>query len=351
MTFEQVVGGCLRGAAVGEALGLSYEGLSPARAAKLLGRPERPRLIVGRGMVSDDTEPLWVTAQALIESGGDLEIFQRSLARRLRLWLICLPAGAGLATLKAVIRLWLGVSPQKSGVFFAGNGAAMRASVLGAVLQSREDLKAFVRISSQITHTDPKAEWGAYAVALAARMSSQGKVEGSVYLEQLKEDLGPEAEELIGFLEKAVQSAEAEETTQRFAVQRGLAKGVTGYVYHTVPVVIQAWLSSPQDYRKAVQAVILCGGDADTTAALVGGIVRAGVGREGIPEHWSETLLELQFTPLWLDRLGAQTAKTQTRKGAEKPLAHSVLGTLCRNVLFLGIIAGHGFRRLLLPYA
>ncbi len=37
------------------------------------------------------------------------------------------------------------------------------------------------------------------------------------------------------------------------------------------------------DFQKAVTAAIECGGDADTTAAIVGGIVGARVGKDGIP--------------------------------------------------------------------
>ena len=66
----------------------------------------------------------------------------------------------------------------------------------------------------------------------------------------------------------------------------GLSRGVTGFVCHTVPICIHAWLSHPGDYRSAVESVIRCGGDADTTAAITGGIVGAAVGRAGIPDEW-----------------------------------------------------------------
>lgn len=49
--------GSLLGTAVGDAIGLPYEGLSRRRALKLLGKPTKHRLFFGKGMVSDDTEP------------------------------------------------------------------------------------------------------------------------------------------------------------------------------------------------------------------------------------------------------------------------------------------------------
>ena len=41
-----------------------------------------------------------------------------------------LPAGVGLATARACLKLWLGFSPERSGIYSAGNGPAMRSAVL-----------------------------------------------------------------------------------------------------------------------------------------------------------------------------------------------------------------------------
>lgn len=63
--------GCLIGTAVGDSLLLPAEGLSrKAIARRFTGRP-RHRLIFGRGMISDDTEHAFLTAQALLVADGD----------------------------------------------------------------------------------------------------------------------------------------------------------------------------------------------------------------------------------------------------------------------------------------
>ena len=49
MTLKKALIGCILGTAVGDALGLPYEGLSPLRGRKLLGKPDRHRLLLGRG--------------------------------------------------------------------------------------------------------------------------------------------------------------------------------------------------------------------------------------------------------------------------------------------------------------
>src|SRR5262245_39723339 len=121
--------GVILGTAVGDALGLPLEGISRRRAARMFPGPLRHRFLPGRGMCSDDTEHTCMTAQAILRSGGDVEVFRRSLAWRLRGWLLGIPAGIGLATLRSILKLWIGVSPQRSGVWSAGNGPAMRAAI------------------------------------------------------------------------------------------------------------------------------------------------------------------------------------------------------------------------------
>ena len=164
--------GCLWGCAVGDAIGLPYEGLSARRVRRFARLPLRHRFVLGRGMVSDDTDHTVFVAQALLRSVGDPARFQAALAWRLRFWLLCLPAGIGLATLRNILRLWLGRRP--SGVFSAGNGPAMRSAILGVyfardVAARRAHVKAFTRL----THTDPLALSGALAVAeIAARLAS-----------------------------------------------------------------------------------------------------------------------------------------------------------------------------------
>jgi ADP-ribosylglycohydrolase len=44
---ETHIVGCILGTAVGDAIGLPYEGLSRRRAAKLLGQPDRHRFFYG----------------------------------------------------------------------------------------------------------------------------------------------------------------------------------------------------------------------------------------------------------------------------------------------------------------
>lgn len=343
---ERAVVGCLLGTAVGDALGLPGENLSPRRLERLYGHLDSYRFLFGRGMCSDDTEHACMVAQALLASKGGLPAFTRSLAWRLRGWLIGGPAGVGFATLRSCLRLWFGVSPARSGVWSAGNGPAMRAPILGVCLGDTPDLlRAFVRTSTLMTHRDPRAGQGALAIALAAHVSAGGgKVDPTAFRDQLRETLGNEAGQLLELIERARTSVERGESTRRFAADQGWKRGVSGFIVHTVPAVLHAWFRHPDDINMSLEEVIACGGDTDTTAAMLGGIVGARVGKEGIPQEWLSGLWEWPRTAGWIERLGRRLAE------GGKPLPLFWPGLLPRNLFFFGVVVLHVLRRLLPPY-
>lgn len=342
---EDAITGCLLGTALGDAVGLACEGLTWERQARLFPNLDGPRLVGHRGLVSDDTEHACLVAQALIESTGDAAVFERNFARRLRGWFLTLPAGVGLATLKACLKLCVGIPPERSGVMSAGNGPAMRSALLGVCFgEDLDTLRRLVRASTRVTHTDPRAEAGALAVAVAASYANRP----ADFLPRLSPVL--EDDELRGLLCKAAQSAAAGEATPTFANSLGLTRGVSGYVLHTVPVAVHAWLSHPNDLRAAVLAVVRCGGDTDTTGAIAGAIVGAGVGKDGLPDDWLAALSDWPRTTDWMTRLAAGLARVAQTKTPERALSLPLPAVLARNAVFTIVILAHGFRRLLPPY-
>jgi ADP-ribosyl-[dinitrogen reductase] hydrolase len=332
--------GCLLGTAVGDAVGLPCEGLSRRRQARLGFSLDEYSLLPGRGMCSDDTDHACMVAQALAVSGGDAQRFARSLAWRLRFWLLGLPAGIGSATLRAILKLWLFIPPHRSGVWSAGNGPAMRAALLGIVFADDEKLLVeHVTACTRITHTDPKAVSGALAVALAAR--------GEGFLQAVKRLCEPE---LVLLLEKAVVSAGRGESTQSFAAGIGCADGVSGYIYHSVPVALHAWLAHPRDLEAAIGAAIRCGGDTDTVAAITGSIVGAALGPAGIAPARLEKLWDWPRGPAWIERAARNAAAAVQARQRRAPLAVFPPFVLLKNLFFIVVVLLHGFRRLAPPY-
>jgi ADP-ribosylglycohydrolase len=344
---NEAICGCIIGTAIGDALGLPYEGLSPDRASRLFKAPDRYHLLLNHGMVSDDTEHTCMVVQALIAS-------TRDLARMLRYWLLGLPAGIGFATLRSILKLWMGFSPKKSGVFSAGNGPAMRAAIIGVCYGDDEArLKEFVKAATIITHTDPKAYWGALAVALAAHenFAAHFPLDAKDYYTRLEQLLGTDmAGDFLDLIKQVVESVAQGKHTREFVESQKLQKGITGYTYHSVPAVIHAWLLNPRDFKNAILEIIGCGGDTDTTAAILGGIVGAAVGPAGIPDKWVNNLWEWPRTIRWMRQLGQQLDIVLKSSRAAPPLRLPIIGILLRNLLFAAIVLFHAFRRMLPPY-
>lgn len=345
--------GCLLGTAVGDALGLPYEAMSRQRQRKLHAKIDRHRFVFGRGMISDDTEHTCIAAQALIVSAGDPGEFSRSLAWRLRGWLLSFPPATGLATLRALLMLLVGFPPSRSGVFSAGNGPAMRSAILGVCYgNDTSRLRKLVAASARITHTDPKAEWAALAVAIAAHFSASKNVAPQEFLaafrNALQEDVA-RAGEFLELLDRAAQSAARNETTELFAESLGLQRGVTGYSYHTVPVVLQAWLRRPDDFSVVLDA-IRCGGDTDTVAAILGGIIGARVEKQGIPAQWLDGIWEWPRSTAWIERLGVRLAQVCASGTPQRALSLQLWALPLRSLVLLAIMLAHGLRRLLPPY-
>ena len=341
--------GVLLGTAVGDALGLPAEGISRGRIQRMWHGQWRLRFLFGRGMVSDDTEHTLFVAQALLTHPDDVDAFQRCLAWKLRLWLLGLPAGIGLATLKAILKLWVGISPSRSGVWSAGNGPAMRSAIIGVYFAGdAAKRRAFVSASTRLTHTDPKAETAALAVAEAAAWALNQNEPIEQWLTRLS---SPDCdEEWLGICQTLADALASAKSVEEFADSIGLHKGVTGYAYHSVPVSIYAWLRHRNDFRIALESALDCGGDTDTVGAIIGALVGAKVGKGGIPCEWIAGVCEWPRSVLLLEQIAARLARQKDTAHALGPVRYFWPGLVPRNLLFLVVVLIHGFRRLAPPY-
>ena len=354
---EKSIAGVIFGTAVGDSLGLPREGMSRRRGRKMFGEQGLGHgFVFGRGMVSDDTEHTCIVGQALLTSPRDVERFARSLAWGLRFWLLGLPVGLGKATLRAVLKLWLGFPPERSGVYSAGNGPAMRAAILGVCLDDIDQLKAYVRASTRLTHTDPRAERGALLVALAASLGARlgpERTTANQILPELKSAMHDSDAELEQFLAIMEDHLGRGDTPDQFANALGQTRGVSGYIYHTVPVALYCWLRWPGDVRRTVESAINLGGDTDTTGAIAGALAGATAGAGAIPVDWLNGLMEWPRSVAWMRRLSEQLMKCIEQVGDPKNPGRVSLfwpGLIPRNLFFLVLVLVHVLRRLLPPY-
>ena len=157
------------------------------------------------------------------------------------------------------------------------------------------------------------------------------------------------AAELLNLLERAAGSASCGESPETFAASLGLTAGVSGYCYHTVPVVVQAWLRRSEDFS-ALPEIIRCGGDTDTTAAILGGLIGARTGKEGIPREWTERTLDWPRSTQWIERVGLKLAEVCVSGVPQSAVPLAVWALPLRSLVFTIIVLAHGARRLLPQY-
>ena len=161
-----------------------------------------------------------------------------------------------------------------------GNGAAMRAAPIGAFFADDiEAATANAELSARVTHAHPEAITGAVAVALAAAFAARGETDLlGLVIEQLP------ASEVKTRCQIAREMTNADSI--KVAAKVGSGDGIAAH--DTVPFCLWCVGKFIDSYEEAIWHTVAGLGDRDTTCAIVGGIVGARVGVEGIPSEWRE---------------------------------------------------------------
>jgi ADP-ribosylglycohydrolase len=193
---------------------------------------------------------------------------------------------------------WQQVAPAVfGGQGSMGNGSAMRVAPVGAYFA--DDLRrvaAEAEKSAVVTHAHPEGVAGgvAAAVATATAWRLRDRAGDAAAWEELFEAvlaLTPQGstrrgiEEARGLGDVPVQDA---------VVALGNGSRVTAP--DTVPFCLWAAIRHLHDFEAAFWTTIEAGGDIDTTAAIVGGIVVMATGRQGIPPLWLRSRERLAYT-------------------------------------------------------
>ncbi len=168
-----------------------------------------------------------------------------------------------------------------------GNGAAMRVAPLGAYFA--DDLERIVqesKLSAEVTHAHPDGIAGAIAIAVAVGVAAMNRggepneVRKRLWTAVL--DLTPPGPTREG-IENAFHLPPDSH------VDSAAARLGTGYQVissDTVPFCLWSAARWLEDYEEALWETVAGLGDRDTTCAIVGGIIAAYRGRDGIPDRW-----------------------------------------------------------------
>lgn len=287
----------LQGLSVGDALGAQFFVPGSSVPDLLAGRPP-----VAPWPWTDDTEMACSVYAEIRERGSvDRDLLADAFAQR------CEPyRGYGPGTVVVLHEIRDGRPwGEAAGAVFGGlgswgNGAAMRVAPLGAHFAGDPDRAAAqAALSAEITHRHPEAIVGAMAVAVAAAYAA------------VVHEKGCTPDELLQAVEPYLVDGLTAHGIRRARQLLGRTAGEAAYelgngaqvsAQDTVPFALWVAATYLEDYPRAVTACVEAGGDVDTTAAIVGGIVAAhtGVGNRGtihgVPREW---LAAREPLPAW----------------------------------------------------
>lgn len=285
----------LWGLLIGDALGVPYEGHSPAS----LPPAESIDLLPPRGFArahpgippgtwSDDGAQALALLDTLLASGGvDLDHF----AGNLRAWLFegrfavnRAVFGMGRQTTSAINRLLAGVPPEQAGPASErdnGNGALMRVfPLLMRPWPSRLALAQAAIRQARVTHGHPRAHaacalYCLWVAGLCAPAPGDAWAQAEAFLRD------PACSEAL-----ALPRSEIEQVLDPAWRDRA---GGSGYVVDTLWSARIA-LEEGRDYAACVCRAIAFGHDTDTTAAVAGAAAGVRHGLQDVPASWREGL-------------------------------------------------------------
>ena len=314
MNQIQLAQGCLLGAFVGDAAGarLEFLGRQPSEPeiADALAMKGGGVLRVAPGQITDDGELALAMAHALL---GENQFPREKVAANYRAWAASHPFDMGHATHAALS------GPVESGKNVAdvvarraashnmeskANGALMRASALGIWVTrlTQGEAAEAAREDARLTHPNPSCQWANAAYVVAVRCLLLNGGDGPGAFEQartvLKSATGDASSEVLSWLN----DAEHGDLPAGYPTAGFVRIAFTHAFHHTLR-------STP--FREALHQVLALGGGTDTNACIVGGLVGARTGVEGIPGHMTSSVLGCDTKigrprPEWLSTRGTE---------------------------------------------
>ncbi len=324
VSLKDKVCGCLAGVAVGDAMGMPVEIMTPeeillatgGRGVQGIIAPLQDKLKGTRdlpaGSVTDDTDLTNASARSLIRCGRfDIRDQAQEFVAEYKRGTI----GWGRATTKAAKALIafyetgvgqnpeLPVPPPTKPGEGGGNGVAMKIAPLAiwnglTEPKSLDPLLTRVMEFGLMTHGDPRASFSAYAVAM--------------FVDKLMRRRRPmDRSEVTYFMTKVVNTVKQAEFRYQFFRPGGdrlsdklalvlQSHGEVGrlresvgnscYALESIPFTLGIFLRHPQDFRAGVLEAVNAGGDADSTASMVGSLVGANCGLGAIPQEWLDAV-------------------------------------------------------------
>jgi len=293
--------GSLLGAALGDAIGASWEGhlLAAEHEIELIAKVSHPLTY------TDDTHMTIGVAESLVECGGfnGPHMAERFVSNYLQEpWrgygpgppLVFKLIRNGEPWDKAAAHIYSGGS--------FGNGAAMRVAPIGLFFWSRlAELRDAAHLSSLITHSHALGKEGAALQAMAVALAVTQNPDKPLNTPSFASRLLDFATEDVYRAKIGKFSVLLENPNDREAVVAQLGHGIEAF--NSVPTAIFAFLAHSQHFASTVIYAVSLGGDTDTIASMAGAISGAYLGVDAFPSEWQRQLENRDYISDLADRL------------------------------------------------
>ena len=288
--------GAIAGLSVGDALGRPVEGLLPHEIQEKWGRVEG--YVSDDPIGSDDTEYALLTAMAMLEFPGEFNA--KNIAR---LWVdkVCSQrggfGGGGFSEMLAIRNLSRGHLPPRSGQHSHAwsDGLAMRVAPVGVAAAGNPRLAADLAWEDGLVSHSGEGIYAGQAIAAAVASAMDGNPIDKIFSDALAV-VEPDSwtARLMLDAERLVSSSS---NWADLAVRAGEQLTCLDYYWadlapEAVSLTFVAILGGSGDFSTSVLNAVNLGRDADTIAAMTGGIVGAMTGVAGIPSEWLPAVTE-----------------------------------------------------------
>lgn len=297
--MEARISGCLFGGAVVDAVGIPIEfKQNPSEAeiqhAMTIGGGGTHN--VGRFQVSDDTELQMALLHALYNNPKETGNIFDSIAYEYSLWIRSFPFDSGATCSRAFL-----IEPsceniadkmyrnaQNHNLSSQANGHAMRISplIIYALHLSDDDLVKIVGLDASLSHPNKVClETNAiYAIAMKRLLLDETPEKALEDAEQWAKNYA------CNDVNSWLKIARNTQQVKKLSVYKNMGWIKWAFIltfYH---------LRKKTSYKDAIYQVIRLGGDSDTSACIVGSVIGALHGIEGIPKEWVDKVRNFDST-------------------------------------------------------
>lgn len=334
--------GCLCGVAIGDALGMPWEMMTPGEifyatnGQGVHGFSDNiQRKITGTaklkaGDTTDDWQLTRAIARSIIKSGG---IDHVSIAREHVTEFHNSTLGWGRSTKQAIsamaeyfhtcalnddklpdiVELQKEIEAKIINTPGTGNGVAMKIAPIAIYNTNSEDNKLLTDVINigQMTHRDPRATYAACAIALIIKYlmeSSEIIFENNLSLSNSKVINTLTRLEILRAKQRPYENFGGDSFTSRLinllttnildcplnnnGIPSALIKQIgTGcFALESIPFSVAVFLRHTIDFKAGVLEAVNAGGDTDSNASMVGAMIGANIGLDRIPNDWIQSV-------------------------------------------------------------